>query len=497
MDTASSRKQHLYRGTFIKIIGVLGLFLILIVNREFSVADNGDFSRYMGDFAFKPIDMKENWPPLQSEDWNKRFFKGPIQYWSTVNTNDKEPWFTSSLLFWAFGSHINNIFYNKNTLSSRHLGLLFFLIHGFAFIALIACMKQSNFCLYFTLPGSFLLFTDARISAFYNSFYAESIVILAMFVIFAFFVSIFFLDEESRLARGLITTQAVSTSVLLFLAIFAKRQYVYFVFPMLIFSYYIFLRYVKKKNVVSLLIYCGAVFIIICFVVLLSLFNRVGNPDEVHASRVTSYHALYYGILPHSKKQVTMLEQLELPSDSLHLVGKNAWNEKSTKLILETSNINLKTFLKAIYYDPVAFSRLAMSNAKEVGNFDIPLGMVYGIVYAHPPVHISFLSSAASSIAGLIFLFLVLLSSVVVFTCRSNMPHHRFSASRTFTLMMLGIIILDVLVSTFDGQQEARKHVLIASIGGLMVVVQAIYLVISLAFTKVRSSVRAAELRVF
>jgi len=44
-------------------------------------------------------------------------------------------------------------------------------------------------------------------------------------------------------------------------------------------------------------------------------------------------------------------------------------------------------------------------------------------------------------------------------------------ASRIFVAILLTIMVCDVVISTFDGQQEARKHVLVSSIAALMIVI--------------------------
>lgn len=440
------------------------MFLIFIVNREFGVADNGDFSRYIGEYASKPVDLQENWPAPNSEEWNYRFFKQPLNFWSTKVEGFGVPWFTSASWFWTAGKYLNDGFFSENVFNARYAGLLFFLLHAYALFFIFNLVKAASVTNIIVLGGAFLIFTDARISAFYNSFYAESVPILATLIAATFFLGCIFSNSKATQSTALKLFTGFLVIGMLFFATLAKRQYLYFLLPLIIvlffFTYYK-LRLVKYKRI---LFFSFSVCLVIILTVYSTMSNRVENTDEVNASRITSYHALYYGILPHSKDPLGLIEKLGLPLESRDVIGRNAWNEKSSKLIMTTQDINLRTFLKAIYYEPAAFMKSVMSNADEVGNFDIPLGMVYGTSRGYPPTKLILATKLESKISGrYLFYAAAILAGALIF-CSFGLSRERQLPSRMLAAVMLSILLFDVIISVFDGQQEVRKHVLISGI---------------------------------
>ena len=464
--------KGLFTGSLLQFAAILfAAFLILIVNREFGAADNGDFSRYMDRYASKPIDATQLKPPAFSDEWKARFFEQPIVYWSPEIENARAPWFTSASLFWTAGDKLGDIFFSSDVFNMRYVGLPFFLMQFFGLFYLLRRLSPLSAGAALMLLGAFGIMTDARITAFYNSFYAESVPILALFLFFAFFaVEVYRRQSESSRSAGK-GLFVCATLIMLLAAIFAKRQYLYFVGPALVFVFYYVHEEFRTTWKFKLILIGGFAIALLAAIAAITSTQRVGSPEEVSASRFTSYHALYFGLLPHSKHPVQLLEKLGLPADSATLIGKSAWNAASMKLVADQPEINVKTFLRAIALDPKAFAGSILQNAGEVGNFAIPLGMTPGMRPGFPPALISGLSTGFTGIAGVglfggaILVALALIAFPVGVAAKNRFP------SRILALMLVLIVVSDVVISTFDGQQEARKHVLVASIAVVLIVI--------------------------
>jgi len=451
---------------------ILAAVMLLIVNREFGVADNGDFSRYMHGLTSKPVYINENWPQRGSEDWKRRFFREPIFYWS--NDDGQSAWLTSASLFWHLGKKINQYMFHQDVINLKYLGLPFFLIHFFGLFYFLERVSPKYPNVAFVFVSGLILMTDARITAFYNSLYGETIPILTIFLIFSFFCA----EQFSNSGHSQHDIKRKIFSILLlfmFLAtIFSKIQYVYFILPTLLFVFYAFLS--NSTSITKfkfLMLACFAVFLIgiITGITVYETKQRGISTKIYHALQrgisTNTYHALYYGILPHSKDPLQLMEQLGLPLESRELIGK-------LNPVGESPSINVKTFFSAIVADPNAFVHLLLCNAKQVGNFDIPLGMVYGNWSQYPPELISVFSSIFTKYSGITLSSVILLLSLALlaYPCGGT-PERRFS-SRVFTTILLTVILADAAVSTFDGQSEVRKHVHVASISLVMMMIHVI-----------------------
>lgn len=475
--TSFLNKHFMLFRTFVLLLGV---FLLLVINREFGVADNGDFSRYSREFISKPVALKVNSPPEKTDEWNYRFFSQPIFLWShQENTPDNKPWFTSARIFWDTGISLGKNVFSQNIINLRYAGILFFLVHCAVFFLLIFSIRSKSIKNLLVFLVLLFVYTDARITAFYNSFYAESVPLLALTATFSYFMIGVMRDEQGK-AHEKYTNLILSVVclALIILAVFAKRQYLYFLIPATLFLAF-FISYLLPNFswVKKVLLFFIATGLLLYIAADQTVSNRIKNQEELNASRITSYHAIYYGILPLSNKKNELLNEIGLPQDSFIYIGKNAWNDSSLKFISENiSSLDIKVYLNAIQFDPLAFIKLALSNAKEVGNFDIPLGMVPGDSLQYPPRIITLATVVTTHFSGVIFCGFVFLSGFLLIFCRFGVNSEAFYFSRTSAAILLSIFILDILISTFDGQQEARKHVLIASFSGMLITVQLINL---------------------
>ena len=462
---------------------ILSFFLLLVVNREFGLADNGDFSRYILGFASKPVELNMNWPQVGSKEWHFRFFSQPLFYWSPAAEGTKS-WFTSAALIWGVGEFLNNSLYSSNVIGMRNIGLPFFLLHLLGLIFIIGRLSPTNPKTVVAFLGTFIVMTDARITAFYNSFYAESLPILTVFLVFSFFMGRIFCFSKNQ--RFIFKEKLFALLIigLLLLSIFAKRQYLYFLFPALLFLFYYIFYMFESKILTRIIVFLFFSIVILFASVFITKSQRISNVDELSASRITSYHALYYGLLPHSSNPEKVIEEIGLPPESKALIGESAWNENSSIFIDEQPNINLRSFISAIIVDPTAFGLSLLNNAKQVGNFDIPLGMVYGTTSQYPPKLISLPSVAITSISGQGLLLVVISLSLFLFVFPYGSSVENRISHRCLNVLLLGVILADIFVSTFDGQQEARKHVIISGICSILLIILAVSSFAGLFFNK-------------
>lgn len=452
---------------------MLAAFLVLIVNREFGVADNGDFGRYMGEFASIPVGSTEEKPAVYSREWQYRYFQQPVFYWNSPGSTFSEPWFTSAILFWRAGEVLGKYLFSADVVNLRYIGLPLFLLHFLALALLVRRVPPSAAGPSLLLLGAFLIMTDARTTAFYNSFYAESVSFAALFLVFAFLASHVWSGHAVPWRGWKESVICSAVLAILVAAMFAKRQYLYFIGPALVLVYYYAKAGVRLSGVkCAVVVGVGAV-ALACVAGALTTAKRIDNPEELLASRFTSFHALYYGLLPHSKKQSQVLEALGLPATSIALIGKSAWHPDTGKFVAEHPEITIKTFLKAIVLDPRAFLGSLWQNAKEVGNFDTALGMIHGDKAKYPPLLVSAFAAGSTKVAGAgIFVLSILLAGILAVFPAGASPEGRF-ASRILCVTLLVIIVADVAISTFDGRQEARKHVMVASLAAALMLVHA------------------------
>ena len=453
---------------------VIGLFIVLVVNREFGVADNGDFSRYVGAFVTKPVDLDVNWPAGGTKEFDWRFFNQPMNYWTAQHVDPHTSWATSASLFWDAGNWLGGLLYHADIVNTRYSGLPFFLLVAFAMIALVRGIDPARPRMLAIAAIAALPLADARLTAYFNGYYGESVPLLAVLLTYAFLMGRALLDIESPVARRWWRATGVLAVAALVLAIFAKRQYLYFYVPaLLVLGYLAFLPWRARWAVrVPVFAACAALLAVATYSITVN--TRANNEIEAQAARITSYHALYFGLLPHAKDKPGLLRSLGLPQDSAKFIGQSVWGEDRMAFATTTENIQVGTFLKAIRLDPKAFKRSAQTNAKHVGNFDVDLGMVYGASRAYPPTGLTLFTSTATKLSAKVFFFCGVALSLLLLVFRMGLSDPRRAANATLALFLLMVMVGDVVISTFDGQQEARKHVLIASVACALSMLQAL-----------------------
>jgi hypothetical protein len=445
----------------------------MTVCREFGLADNGDFSRYMTPYCTMPVGMQENWPTLGSEEWHRRFFSQPIFYWKSAEYQQGNAWFSSAHVFWSLGYSLNKMLFDADVLNLKILGLPLLTVQIIAFVIAVYAISSGKALLLPLMIPMIALFTDARIISFYNSFYAEAVAIVAVFFGVGYFLRNISANSPAHVSCGQGRLFAVAAFILFIAAALSKRQYIYFIIPAAIIVLYSLHSVYGVRWKKALVLSSGTLLLIAIALGSVMKSERHGDPDELFASRVTSYHALYYGLLMQEEDPQDLLFRLGLPKESLSAIGSTAWSEVGSKIVSSADAPSVVTFLKAISLSPLSFGKSVWHNAQQVGNWDFGLGMVHGRTSADPPVIVSSLTSLSTKLpAGLVLSLAVVGAIWLFFAPLGDSPHERLS-SRFLTSILAAVLCFDVVVSAFDGRQEIRKHLVIASLCAAVIAILA------------------------
>lgn len=441
------------------VVLYLGLFLILIVSRELGTADNGDFTRAFGWFVDRPVGFAQNWPDAADPSWKLRFFQAPVVYWVPAQSSNQPTWLTSAHVLWWIGYQLNNLLFSKSVVNLQFVVLPFFMIHALLYVIAIVACRNSQMAL---LCGIMLLlvFTDALAISLYGSFYSESITILTVYgfgVIFLVVISRT-VDISRSLSFYWISLSITTLSIAFLLS---KRQYLYFVVPFSGLMLTLVLVSSRSRHRVIV----GGLTLLVLATTYLAATTRSAGP-ETGAIRTTSFHALYYGLLPLADDKKTLLQQLALPPESESLIGSHGFGAAASRFISETPQLSPTLFVRAILLEPVAYAKLLLHNAREIGDLNIDLGRVPGAVGEKPQAVLTLLGTIGSFIKGLPFLAVVLtVVGIALSRARAfDRPTRRLAWS--LLLALAAVLVFDVLISTFDGIQEVRKHVIVGSVTG-------------------------------
>ena len=425
----------------------IGSFLILIVAREFTISDNGDFGRYGLHCYFEhPVGMAY-WVDHESPEFLRRFFASPNIYWVAAQNSDcSQSWPSSAHILWGAGYYFNKIFFSSSVLNLRYVALPFFLIQ---FLLLVAAVRYPSVSGMEIVGAIALLplFSDAVILSYYTSFYAESIAILTIFALTAFVICARgWLPSAELPAETLFICFFVAASFLIGLS---KPQYVY-VLPVA--AIVIGCSSALQRH---WLIRIMAVFGILAL--LAGTFLQHFRQDQVH-QKVNAYISLYTGILMFSEDRQVLLNKLGLPQESASLIGQNAFTPEALQFIDGHPSLSQALFLRAVLVDPTAFARLIVHNTGELGQAKLTFGTVPGSAYGSPPWYLSLFSN--------IRVVALLLIAGLSIPCAILLRKHLGRRAIATLGFLVAIVPIDILVSSFAGVMEAKRHLVLSSVSG-------------------------------
>ena len=485
IDTAHYNAKTFWK-IFFTLVFLFCAFQLLFVNREFGVADNGDFTRYMK-YLEKPYSFTVNWP-TEIQQYKKRFYSQPLIFWDFSQQENPNRWPTSAHLFWDLGKKLNQFFFSTSIFSARYLGVLFYLIQFLILFFLYKTFRRGYEppVAFFLATPVFLVLVDAQITAYYHSLYAESIIFSALTVFFGWGIWETHINLKQMQKGTPWQNLFLGIIVLLFLlmAAFAKRQYMYLLVPTAFFwaIYLFFLQngFSIKAKAISFSI----VILVIASMGCARLLSYSPDMDE-GAKAYTVSHGLYYGLLMHSNKPEQILKELQLPLETKKCIGylRGANEPEEIRQLFNLTNLKLPMFIKAILIDPMAWIKLYFFNAKELGNFQCPLGMIPCGNREYSPTVTRPLTTLSGKMNGCVFLAGAVLIAILLLLFRFRLPNKALLANRSLVLILLFITLMDIALSTFDGHQENRKHILLASYCTLLIYVQFLVLLFSVAFS--------------
>ena len=159
---------------------VLLLFVFMLVAQmDIGLADNGDFARYMGWYATRPMGFPDARLKPKSDLWNRRYFHAYLPYWR-AGRSGRKPEFSSAELFWLPGVILNRLLVSREVLYFPlvtfplrvALVLLFWMIlrrlqsDGAGEAAAVPAFVWTGLALAF-------MWADTRYIVYLNSFYRE------------------------------------------------------------------------------------------------------------------------------------------------------------------------------------------------------------------------------------------------------------------------------------------------------------------------------------
>ncbi len=450
----------------------ISILMILVSFVSFGVADNGDFTRYFGYYVERPLGMAVNWPPHGTEEWKARFFLEPVRFWDEAKTQSVTiPWFTSAHITWQIGKWLNNAVRGDGVVDILLISFPLLTIHILSYLYLCKFSLRNTSSSSPIILLSFL-FSDGLFIAYYNSFFAEGLAFLCTLIV----TGVFAVHLYRPVPNGNFRIYVWICLGLTLLICISKRQYAYFLCISLIYATYLYLT--DKKSKFRLARGIGA-FVLFSLATIASLWlGRSGNPQELAAARVTSYHSIYYGILTHSSAPEQLLEKLNLPASSKPLIGSPAFNEQSMALIEQQSNLSLRLVFRAILHEPKAYARLLLANSQFLGDFSSELGLVFGKQKGSIPPMLHPLSYYFTSIRGTAIIILTVISGLyLVFRAALN-KRENSGIAYFFVMIYFSVCVLDIVGTTFDGKQEVSKHLLLGSLHSLALITVSIFIML-------------------
>lgn len=342
----------------------------------------------------------------------------------------------------------------------------------------------------------FLVLVDAQITAYYHSLYAESIIFSALTVFFGWGIWETHINSKQVQKGTSWQNLFLEIIVLLFflMAAFAKRQYMYLMVPTAFFwaVYLFFLQ--NGGSIKAKATFFSIVILVIASMGCARLLSYSSDMDE-GAKAYTVSHGLYYGLLMHSNKPEQILKGLQLPLETKKCIGylRGANEPEEIRQLFNLTNLKLSMFIKAILIDPEAWLKLYFFNAKELGNFQCPLGMIPCGNREYSPTVTRPLTTLSGKMNGSVFLAGAVLIAILQLLLRFHLPSKALFANRSLVLILLFITLMDIALSTFDGHQENRKHILLASYCTLLIYVQFLVLLFSVAFSALEKGKQQTE----
>ncbi len=470
---------------------VLGAFLILLINREFALADNGDFTRYFGPYVAGPEGFQQNWPKEGTQAFHDRFYNRPQIYWYPSGLMPSDPpWPSSAHVLWTVGRWINDTLSSDRVVNLRLVALPFF-VFQFALFALAVLSWRDSVKPFVPWLVSLAIFADVFFTCFYTTFYADGIAILAVMGLASLFLTT--LGRYSKL----VPTGNVALAMVLCCsaAITAKPQYLYLLLPAIVALALMFGNAILRRSGQGA--YSLAVALLVCAGSVgwqqrnqISHMRPMGWPSS---QQVNAYHSLYFGLLEHSSNRAGMLSKLGLPADSASMIGTSAFTPAGNLFIKSNPGVTQGVFLNAIFLDPNAFANTILHNANELGVVEPVLFEVPAVDRGHSPIYLSPGRMLFSVVHGLWLVLLAMTAGVLSLLLLRKLDAVNQPNVRALVWFFLLVIPIEIATSTFDGQFDVRKHLIVADLSSCILIGMLLTLTSTVRHAGSRESTKGAQ----
>lgn len=454
-------------------------FVLLFVNREFSVADNGDFTRYMT-FIEKTADASVNWPDPGTAEHHQRFFSRPHIYWDYSFHRYSDNWKSSMVYLWEICGFLNRYLFSEKIVNIKSLGLPLFLLQFLAMFLLFRYFRdEKNSYLQGASVLAFIVLCDSIFVAFFNSLYPQG---CSFTTVSIFFASCLTMAYSEQVNRKLAVFFFGLCLILMIFTAAAKQQYLYFLPLALLFSCMMYLP-LKKAFAVKFKIF-AIVYILglVAFVLLFGerffstefkLEHNVWDKEEISTYKFHA-HFLYEGVLPRVSDQQTALKRLGLPEESIRFVGKNANEPGFHETLIWSKKITAKVVAKTFCFYPSACASLLWQNIRSFGK--VP---AYALIpetnFGRAPLLTRLASSFSNACSGYILFFFDLFIGLLLFYVKFGDSIRTVYFNRILAVFLLLVMIFDLLASMGDGDLDTAKHILCGSYAGLLLMVQFVF----------------------
>lgn len=457
-------------------------FILLFVNREFSVADNGDFTRYMT-FIEKTANASVNWPASGTVEHHQRFFSRPHIYWDYSLHHYSDNWKSSMVYVWEICGFLNRYLFSEKIVNIRSLGLPLFLLQFLAMFLLFLYFKnEKNIYLQGASILAFIVFCDSVFVAFFNSLYPQGCAFATISILFTCCLSMAYSERMDRnmaaFCFGLCLISMIFTAA-------AKQQYVYFLLLVLCFSCSMFLPLKKFFGLKSRSFFLVCVLGFGAFAIFFGerffptefkLEHNIWDKEEISTYKFHA-HFLYEGVLPRVSKPQDALKRLGLPKESVHFIGKSAYDPGFHESLIWNKKVTTMMVLKTFCFYPSAVASLLLQNIRSFGKIS-GYALVPETDCGQSPLLTRLASSFSNACSGYVLLSFDLFIGLLLIFVNFGGSMRTVYFNRILASCLLSVIIFDLLSSMGDGDLDTAKHILSASYAGLMLMVQFVFFIV-------------------
>ncbi len=429
-------------------IALLSIFLVgNFLNLQSGWADNGDYSRVSLWISSGPAHL-ENWPDIDSEMWQLRFYQYWIPDWKLDYPNGSNM-LVSAMLLWAPGILINRYLFSAYTLYlpvmsiGARLALLIFLILVFRWID-----TRTKYPLLHYLAFAFplvLLFSTTDVIAFFNTFYQETGSIVFVPFLLAIVILGYYVERNIMyyvLYLVSITLVAISKSAS-------------FYWPIITLPFVLPTTNVIRKP--TLYIPVGIILVILP----LSLGLSHTRVPTAYDMPTREYNSLFSGTLLLSDNPQARLQELGMP-EAINCVSVDFFSPNGFECAqMFEKSISYQAVLQTMVSEPAIVIRQVGLLANSIQNYSLDLGKyAYGDTIQRQETRLNLWSVIKSRYFPRGWGLAVVMAVFVLFIFLGWKKADPIGTLARVALLLMVAFWTDLFVEIWgDGQRDLLKHV--------------------------------------